>query len=245
MTIREFDSFIRRNISFKPFTTMDSAINGLQVGKFDKEIKTISFALDASLDAIDQAIEFKSDMLFVHHGIFWGGQMPLTNNTYDKIEKLAKHGIALYAVHLPLDADSSLGLNVHIAKRINLTSRESFDAVGIKGLLSEQNINKLAVLAFNNSPCTIWDFNSRMQTCAIITGGASKMVNAVLNHGIDCFITGDATHEMYHFCKENKISVIAGGHYASEFIGFKYFADFIAKKFTELTVNIIDQDTGK
>ena len=48
----------------------DCSLNGLQV-EGPEEIELIAFAVDASLAAIEEAVDLGAGLLIVHHGLFW------------------------------------------------------------------------------------------------------------------------------------------------------------------------------
>ena len=77
MQIREFDAFIRSVLPFELVEKADPGLNGLQVGTMDKEVRKAAFAVDASLETFRRAAEAGADLLFVHHGLFFGGPKPL------------------------------------------------------------------------------------------------------------------------------------------------------------------------
>ena len=56
----------------------DKSKNGLQIDSTKDEIKKIGFAVDATSYIFDKAIEEKVDMIFSHHGLFWGFEQTLT-----------------------------------------------------------------------------------------------------------------------------------------------------------------------
>ena len=66
---------------------------------------------------------------------------------------------------------------------------------------------------------------------------------ACIEGGIDCFVTGEMTHSMYHFVKESGIAVITLGHYHSETPGVKAVMNEIAKKF-DISCEFFDIPTG-
>ncbi|MEC8944346.1 MAG: Nif3-like dinuclear metal center hexameric protein, partial [Acidobacteriota bacterium] len=55
----------------------DSSLNGLQVQGAEK-VNRVALAVDASQATIEAAVDADCQFLFVHHGLFWGQQVPLT-----------------------------------------------------------------------------------------------------------------------------------------------------------------------
>jgi putative NIF3 family GTP cyclohydrolase 1 type 2 len=60
------------------------------------------------------AIQNEVDLILTHHWIFWWIENVLTDIYYEKISKLIKNDIWLYACHLPLDAHPVVWNNIWI-----------------------------------------------------------------------------------------------------------------------------------
>ena len=58
-------------------------------------------------------------------------------------------------------------------------------------------------------------------TVGIVSGGAAEDVYQAIDQGLDIYITGESSHEIYHPCQENKINFLAAGHYETETGGVK------------------------
>ena len=86
-----------------PKLFLDSSVNGLQVDAVKDEIKTVALAVDSGLSIIEKAIEAEAQLLFVHHGLFWGQCEPIIGRHGNKVSALIKGGCSLYASHLPRD----------------------------------------------------------------------------------------------------------------------------------------------
>ncbi len=94
----------------------DKSKNGLQVDSSKKEIKKIWYAVDATSYIFDKAETEKVDLVLVHHWLFWWFEEALVWLPYQRIKKLIKDNIALYASHLPLDAHKEVWNNIWLLK---------------------------------------------------------------------------------------------------------------------------------
>src|ERR1700674_2875545 len=81
----------------------DGAANGLQVENSGAVTK-IAAAVDASLATVKLAIASKTDLLIVHHGLFWSPRQPWTGKNHEVLRLLVENNLAIYSSHLPLDA---------------------------------------------------------------------------------------------------------------------------------------------
>ena len=66
---------------------------------------------------------------------------------------------------------------------------------------------------------------------------------ACIGEGMDCYVTGEMTHMMYHVVKESGIVVIKLGHYHSETPGVLAVMNAVEKKFA-IDCEFIDIPTG-
>jgi dinuclear metal center YbgI/SA1388 family protein len=252
MQLAEIDIYFRELLLIDDFARTDSAMNGLQFGDFNSEISGIAFAVDACAETFRRAAEAGAQMLFVHHGLFWGRGYPLTGRHHARIKLLADAGLALYAVHLPLDAHPDLGNNAGIAGKLGLENCEPFadyhgKKIGVKGRLPgvlsldqvkeklDMDVQKpLGQLAFGKA---------EIYSIGIVSGGATWESFQAIEEDLDLYITGDAAHEIYHHCLEAKINVLFGGHYNTETYGVRSLCDKTASDLGLETV-FIDLPTG-
>ncbi len=231
----------------------DYSNNGLQVEGKDK-VKKIVFTVDISLDGIEKAIALNADMIFVHHGLSWGGGLKyLTGIDGKRAKKLMQNDISLFAVHLPLDGHETLGHNAKLAEMINLNDKKSYGnycglEIGVKGNLKEsKTVAELATKfddKINSNSKVFGDKNREVRNIGIISGGGG--MDGLLESirlDCDCFITGEVGHTLYHYIKESDMAVISLGHYASEQPGLFAVMDQLKKDF-DIEVEFIDIPTG-
>jgi len=208
----------------------EGAINGLQVGG-KKTVAKVAFAVDGVLETFRAAAEADADLLIVHHGLFWGHQFPLRGANYKKIKILMDHEIALYAVHLPLDAHAEVGHNAVLLQRLGCPpeSLEPFgrvkgQTIGFRGRIADTEPEAFAetLAAVLDGPVRMLDFGPRLiRNISCVTGAGAdfSLVSQARMAGIHCHISGEADHPIYHFCRENEMNLALGGHYNTEVFG--------------------------
>lgn len=252
MTIAEFDSWVRDRLNIEEMAGKDFSLNGLQVGDSSREIKKIAFAVDGVKATFDEAAREKADLLFVHHGLFWGREQAVTGVHYERLAALIKNDVALYAAHLPLDMDEDLGNNIGLARVLGLEDIEPFGdfrgkKIGYKGRLpQEASPEDLVMRLFNGwaPDIRLMDFGpDKVSTVALISGGAADDVSQAIDEGVDLYITGESKHSLYHLCREAGINVIFGGHYRTETYGVLSVKELVEKELDLETV-FIDIPTG-
>ena len=256
MNIEEFEQIINsiflKTAEGKRANEADASYNGLQVGNRKQKLNHVAFSVDGSLQTFKHAKNIDADMVFVHHGIFWGVPKPITGNHLLRIKFLIKNNMSLYAMHLPLDCHPQIGNNSCMADSLKLSSSTPFGNyrsvnLGIKGILEKpQTINAIIKTLFGGEKncLSILPFGpSVINSIAIISGSGNKYLGEAIKEEIDLFITGDASHENYHEALESGINVVSGGHYKSEIYGIRALATYIEQK-TNLKTTVIDIETG-
>ncbi|MDR2485348.1 MAG: Nif3-like dinuclear metal center hexameric protein [Treponema sp.] len=252
MTSQKLDGFFRGLLDIEGFGSIDPSSNGLQVDNDGAEVEKIAFAVDASLETFKQAAASGAGMLFVHHGLFWGSPIQAVGNHRRRLRFLLDHNLALYAVHLPLDQHPQWGNNVSLAVLLGIAEPEPFGLyhgrkIGYKGKLSkpltvEEAVTRISFMG--RAPLGVYPFGVRKnQTAAVISGGASDEALQAIQEGVDLYVTGEMSHQVYHECLEGGLNIIAGGHYTTEVWGIRRIMEQCACQL-QIGVEFIDVPTG-
>ena len=251
MNLKELDSYFRSFLSIDALDGTDISRNGVQVENTG-DITCIAFAVDACMEVFRRAKEAGAQMVFVHHGIFWGHEQAVTGSHYKRIKFLLDNNMALYAAHLPLDMHPELGNNAALAKAAGLTDLKPFGEfrgvkVGFKGTFQDPVTTEQVIerLGYDSSELLAYlSFGKEKNyTGAVITGGGEHDVDAAIDEDMDLYITGDAAHDVYHTCLENRINMISAGHYRTEVYGVQNVAKKTAEELSVKTL-FIDVPTG-
>jgi len=252
MELKDFDRYIRSILDMEGTAGIDGSLNGIQVSKKNPEIVRAAFAVDACMEVFERAADWGADLVFVHHGIFWGKPVPVTGRHYKRISFLIEKDIALYAAHLPLDVHSEIGNNAGLAKAVGLQDLQPFGKykgkmIGVKGAFpSSRTIEEIIVsLGLDPESCLgILPFGKKnILTAGVIAGGGAMEVEEALEQDLDLYLTGDVAHEVYHYCLEGGINMISCGHYNTETFGPRLMMEQVRKD-TPLETMFIDIPTG-
>jgi dinuclear metal center YbgI/SA1388 family protein len=252
ISTQKLDLFFRKTLDIDGFSAIDSSLNGIQVDNDGSEVEKIAFGVDASLETFTRAVAAGAGLLFVHHGLFWGKPLRVAGNLRGRLQYLLDHNLALYAVHLPLDQHPVLGNNAGLAELLGLENLEPFGLyhgrkIGYKGnfpepLRIEEAAKRIGFM--DHPPLGIYPFGrEKNSTCAVISGGAADEALQALEEGIDLYITGEMSHQVYHQCLEGRLNMIAGGHYSTEVWGVRRVMEYCAAEL-HLDVEFIDVPTG-
>ncbi len=254
MTLIELDRYFN-SILHKEDYDSDISLNGIQISNSapdQKPITKVAFAVDACEQTALKAAEAGAQVLFVHHGLFWGHCQSITGNHYKRIAAFIKNDVALCAYHIPLDANEFIGNNFGIAARIGLKRVRPFGkwrgmTLGASGELDESvSIDGLVKLLFpdGEKPNCVLPFGKKeIKKVAVISGGAGEDFIQAVKIGSDAYITGEVGHEDYHAIEEAGINVIAGGHYNTETVGVKLMQKRL-KEDKGIETIFIDAPTG-
>jgi dinuclear metal center YbgI/SA1388 family protein len=221
-------------------TIQDASNNGLQV-EGGQEITHLAFAVDAGLAAFQGAAAAGAQMLLVHHGLFWGRPFMITGIHRRRLAHLFDAGISLYAVHLPLDLHGEIGNNATLARWLDLEGATPFgeykgQVIGLRGSLAkplsrDQFVSRVEA-ALGEAVIRVWPFGPEtIQRVGIVSGGGGSFVEQAGEAGLDLYLTGEMSHQVYHQAEELGLNVVYGGHYATETAGLRALATHLAARF--------------
>lgn len=225
----------------------DLSRNGLQVRTSKKTIKKVGFAVDAALSVFKKAKMKKVDLLIVHHGLLWKGKEDKTGITKQRLNFLKRNNINLFASHLPLDLHDKYGNNIQLVKLLDLNKIRKFGAyhktyIGFQGKLkkstSANQIKNILDRKLKTKSKIIGCGKKKIQAIGIVSGGGAFALNEACTNKLDCFITGEASHSIFHDTKDLKQNVILAGHYETETVGLKALMKLIKSRFDVQTIFI-------
>lgn len=217
-----------------------NALNGLQV-EASGPVKRFAVSVDAS-EAVIRAVRDWADLLIVHHGLFWGGLQPLTGPRFRRVKALVESGTGLYSAHLPLDAHPEVGNAAVLARALRLASLEPFGhyrgvPAGWRGTLPERPETTLGDLAdtlsavLGNRVVTLPGGPDGVSTAGVVTGAGASALEEAAALGLDVLVTGEAQHHHAIEAAELGVTVLLGGHYATETWGVKKVAEVLTERF--------------
>jgi putative NIF3 family GTP cyclohydrolase 1 type 2 len=184
----------------------DVSNNGIQIDREGDEVAKVGFAVDASVASVAAAAAVGAQLLVVHHGISWGGGIQCVSGGVGRVVRAAINAnIALYGVHLPLDANEKYGNNFELARFLGLKRlKRAFvyhgESIGVIGVLP--NGRKVGVCS----------------------GGAGEFAEEAKRLGCDLYITGEASWGETIMAENCGMKMICAGHYQTETFGVKALA---------------------
>lgn len=243
--IRYLDDYLR--VSEVP--DYPNALNGLQV-ESPRAVTRVGAAVDASVRAIDAAVEAGCELLIVHHGLFWDGLGPVTGRRYQKLKRCLEAGLAVYGSHIPLDLHPEVGNSAVLARELGIVHEGTWaDYHGVQiGVWGRLELTREALAARLDEALggrirMLPGGPERLTQVGVVTGAGGGMINQAIKTGLDALVTGEGAHHTFFDAMEGGINVYYGGHYATETWGVRALAAHVAEKFG-LSWQFFDLPTG-
>ena len=220
MKIREITDWLDRELDVAAFD--DVSNNGVQIARDGEEVSRVAFAVDASLASVGAAADAGAQLLVVHHGISWGGGIRrIDGGVYAVVSSAIRSNVALYAVHLPLDASAKYGNNHELARHLGLHGlRPAFSYHGnVIGVVGEDpDFAALSELAGERIPPGV---GYRVGVCS---GGAGEFAEEAKRLGCDLYVTGEASWGDVIAAENAGMKMVCCGHYETETFGVRAVA---------------------
>lgn len=222
---------------------------GLMVGDKSESITKVLFALDCTLEVIDEAIEVGAQLIITHHPLIFSKPKSITSDSLQgsKIIKLIKNNINVYSSHTNLDSAPG-GLNETIVEVLGFESSEILEKTKVKNfenaglgriirLDGEMELKDLITRvksSLNINTLRVVEGSKKVKNIAVINGSGQSFLSQAVRSGADCIITGDTT---YHFAldyKEMGITIIDTGHFSSEWLVFLKSMEKVKTEFKDI-----------
>ena len=216
MKLKTITAWLDKVLDLKAFS--DVSLNGLQVPRAGEDVSKVAFAVDGSVRSISAAAEAGAQLLVVHHGILWRGHVRDLPPGARRARDTAKAAnVALYAAHLPLDANRAYGNNWELARYLKLKNiKPAFDYHG----------NVIGVIGFN----------AHGKKIGVCSGGAGSFAAEAQRLGCDLYVTGEADWGEKIAAENIGMPMICAGHYETETFGVKALAKAMKKALKVSTV---------
>ena len=225
---------------------------GLLVGREDKEIQKIYIALDATDEAIEEAIANGADMLLTHHPMIFKGMKRVTQEDFigRRIIRLIQNDISYYAMHTNFDvmgmadlAADYLGISDTRVLEITSVSETGEEGIGRYGSLKkEMTVRECCEevkQAFSLENVKVFgNLERKVKTAAISPGSGRSVISTALQAGVDVLITGDIDHHEGIDAVAQKLTVIDAGHYGVEHIFIPYMEQYLKREAKELEIAV-------
>ena len=204
----------------------DVSNNGLQIARKGGDVKLVAFAVDGSAASVRAAIAAGAQLLVVHHGISWGGGIKrIAGGEYNIVKSAIEGNIALYAAHLPLDANRKVGNNWELARYLGLE-------------------RVTPAFSYHGNIIGVTGYNAHGKKIGVCSGGGGEFAPEAKSLGCDLYVTGEASWGDVIAAENVGIEMVCAGHYATETFGVKALAAVMARTLKVKTV-FLDREVSR
>lgn len=213
---------------------------GLLAGRFEKEVKKIYLALDATDQVVSAAAAAGADMLITHHPLIFKAVKKVNDGDFigRRLVALLQADISYYAMHTNFDSAPGCMADM-AAEKMGLTDTHVLEPEGemdgivygigkIGNLESEVSLRELVELVkerFGLETVMVYGEGDKSYLrCAISPGSGGSMVDIAIKEGAQVLITGDIGHHEGIDSVARGMTVIDAGHYGLEH-GFVEFME--------------------
>jgi dinuclear metal center YbgI/SA1388 family protein len=227
---------------------------GLVAGHPNAEVRRVMFAVDPTIDVIEEAIDFGAELLITHHPLLLKGVTSVAANTAKgkAVHRLIESGTALMTVHT--NGDSAVGG----------VSDVLADALGLQNVapltpaangLPEEGIGRVGDL---EEVLTLGDFAARVygilpsvaggvrvsgdrdgliRRVAVCGGAGDSLFGEVRASNADVYVTADLRHHPASEAREAAVNdrpyLIDVSHFASEWLWLPAAAEALGNVLTD------------
>jgi dinuclear metal center YbgI/SA1388 family protein len=218
----------------------DYGPNGLQVtGR--AEVGLVVTGVSAHRELFERAAEAGAGMVLCHHGMLWdAAPRTIGAQVRGRLEVLFGADMSLAAYHLPLDAHPEVGNNALICEALGLRRGEPFAevkgrSIGFVGHAAAPiGLDRLVDRcrqAFGRDPLVLPAGDGEVARVGVVSGGGGSSLAEAADLGLDALVTGEPEEPSMADAAETGVSLIAGGHYATETFGVRRLGELVAERF--------------
>lgn len=212
---------------------------GLVAGHPSAEVTRVMFAVDPTIEVIDEAIEWGAELLITHHPLLLRGVTSVAANTPKgrAVHRLIESGTALLTVHT--NGDSAVGgVSDVLADALGLENVSPLtpaadglpeEGIGRVGDLSESmTLGDFAARVFGILPAVAGgvrvsgDKDGLVQRVAVCGGAGDSLFAEVRASNADLYVTADLRHHPASEAREAAVNdrpyLIDVSHFASEWL---------------------------
>ncbi|WP_406566979.1 Nif3-like dinuclear metal center hexameric protein [Actinoallomurus rhizosphaericola] len=207
---------------------------GLVCGDPDAEVRRVLFAVDPVSDVVDEALDWRADLIVTHHPLLLRPVhgVPATTPKGRAVHRLITAGAALYTAHTNADV-ADPGVSDALARAVGLTGplrplspsaddpRRGLGRVG--ELPAPVTLREFADAAAKSLPATAaglrvaGDPEAPVRTVAVCGGAGDSLLGAARAVGADVYLTADLRHHpASEFREDGSTALVDAAHWATE-----------------------------
>ena len=230
---------------------------GLLVGSKEKEVRRIYVALDATDEAIREAISAGADMLLTHHPLIFKGIKKINTGDFigRRVIELVKNDMAYYAMHTNFDIS---GMAQLAAEKLCLSETRTLQpepgifgenqepmGIGVVGVLPKTMtlteciqyvkeafmVDMVKIFAADGSVAS-----EPVSRIAVCPGSGKGVIEDALKARAQVLVTGDIDHHEGIDAVAQGMAILDAGHYGLEKMFIPYIKAYLEEQLPEIEV---------
>lgn len=192
---------------------------GLLTGNPEDVLSGVLLCVDATGEAIDQAIARGATCIVAHHPLMFAGIKTLRTDRYEGalLARLIREGIALFAAHTNLDRTEG-GVEDSLAAALGLAVDGGMEYVRAGRIAPQTAGSFLATVRQTLSPQAVFygEAGRSIERVAVSCGGGGCYFREAAALGADLFLTGEMKHHERIEAQGLGMEIIIAGHDETE-----------------------------
>ena len=242
--VKDISDYIDKIAPYKTKCDWDNC--GILVGDADAEVKKIAFALDLTAETLAKAESFGADLIVTHHPVIFKPQSSFIKGNLPY--ETAVRGINVISAHTCFDCATG-GVNdvlcelLDIKNAVGVPSEECEIPMARIGDITPAESGEFASFVAEklNTVCRVADSGKIINKVAVCGGSGMDFFEAAIKMGADAFVTGDVSHHHFLRASECGVTLIAAGHFETEFPAMTRLMDMISNNFQALECLVVNQ----
>lgn len=220
---------------------------GMLIGNPKAQVKKIGFALDLTPQTLCEAEKEGVDLMITHHPAIFKAKKSFLFG--DLVFDAAQKNISVISAHTCFDCADG-GVNDVLASLLGLSDIESIESDEcIVPMLRMGKCEKIspkdfARLTAKTLATTVRFINGErsIEKVAVCGGAGMSFLDDVIKSGADAYVTGDISHHEMLEAKEKGITVVAAGHFETEYPAMTALMNTVKKEFETVSCVLLKQD---
>lgn len=239
MTVQQVYDFIN---SVAPFETQVAYDNsGLLVGSPAQRVTGVMFALDVTDRVIDSALARGCNLIVTHHPMMFSPIKRILKEEHEGrlLCRLIRSDISLIAAHTNLDQAPG-GVNDVLARAIGLENVTGEGFVRVGDLPRPMRTEALAehISQALGDVVRVMGEDRPVTRLGLCSGSGSDEWHDALAMGAQAFLTGEAKHHHALEADSAGVTLLEGGHYATEAPGIFSLANALQTHLNDVKCNV-------
>lgn len=216
-----------------PFSTqLDYDNAGLLMGSMDMEVERALVSLDVTMEVAREATRRRCQLIVSHHPLIFHGLKSVTPDdpTGAVVLELGRRGIAVISAHTNLDQASG-GVSETLLRRLGISPLNFLEdggqdakgrpyGMGACGVLEEavapKEFAKRVKTALNAHGLRVSLGDRPVKRVAVCGGAGGDLLHRAAAWGADAYVTADVKYHEFLEAYQRGITLIDGGHFATE-----------------------------